>query len=656
MTLRNPTYRSDIEGLRGIAVISVLLFHAGFDFASGGYIGVDVFFVLSGFLVAESIQNSIQANRFSVTQFYKKRFFRIFPAALTVAALCLLIGLNILFPEELKELSASALSFLLLSANSWASASINYFGIGVEYKPLIHYWSLSIELQFYLISPLIIGLLLKHKREKHLIVLCILVMAISFVYATLQVEENPNKSYFSSIMRAWQFLLGISLSLTLPLINAARVGNQVQSILSSTGILALILSVYIFDNRSNFPGAAALLPCLGTLLILAFYSPGSFAGRTLSSSWLRLFGLISFSLYLVHQPLFAYYRTVLGRPLNDSETLLTLAVSIVAAGILYMLVEKPFQIRSSTPTHKKRLYGVYTLTTLCLALGISYAGNQENLPQFTLSQEVNRYLKYRYENNPRLRECRISNREIDPHNACIYGPSHLPKAALWGDSHADQLAFPLSAAFASHGYSLIEFAIAGCPPILDTKSPSGKRMCSENVRIILDHIAHNKEIEHVVLHAYWTGYIDNHLIYPNKRNPLIDDQETLNSSFERVIRVLLNAGKKVHLIYPVPQMEVNPPLYMARRALTGLGTQEPNIGITQQDFESQSLSAHRFLDNAATNLEVNAVHIADFLFDSKTSTYSATEGPAVLYRDDNHLSITGATKVAKPLASKIFSE
>ena len=635
------SYRKEIYGLRGIAVLAVVFYHAGFGFASGGYVGVDIFFVLSGFLIFNSIQSSIKKDRFSFLDFYERRFFRIFPAAITVAFLVSIIGYKLLFPEEIKELLESVQSFLMLRSNFWASDSISYFGIHVGYKPLIHFWSLSIELQFYILFPILLYLCLKNKMKFLLIIIVVIIFLVSLLYAIFWIENNPNDGYFSTRMRVWQFLLGgiLSLSGITSVVNSTSL--KIRSTLVGFGLLMILVSVVIFDKSSLFPGKFALIPCLGTVLILAFAGEKCcFFSNLLSVRWLSFIGTISFSLYLTHQPIMAFYRVFLGRNLEATEPIFLILLSILLSVILYYLIEKPFQKKGNIFRPISISY-VFLLSTI-----LFFTPNTLGFFKNKLSPEVKHYLKFRHDNNPRLEECRKSL--VVPEEACLYGASNNPKVALWGDSHADQLVAPLAKEFNKYKHSVLEFAFPGCPPITNSKSPN-YRNCTINAKLTLNYLVTNKDITHVILYAYWTGYFDKGLISP------ASDSISLHNSFRGVIKELLKAGKIVHLIYPTPEMKVDPPLFMARRAMMNYKLSDSMIELSKQEFENQSKIAVQFLDNVIKGLRVNIIYISEYLYDSTRSVYPGLNGKVSLYRDDNHLSVSGGKQISAALVDKVLS-
>ena len=643
--------RTDIEGLRGIAIIGVVLFHSGYNFACGGYIGVDIFFVLSGYLISGSIQQSILQNKFSLIEFYRRRMFRILPAALFVILIVGLIGQKILFPEELKELSESVFAFTLIASNIWAADSINYFGIGIEYKPLIHYWSLSMELQFYLMFPLLISFFLKRSQHNLLIFLCLIIFVSSLFYANFYIEQDPNRYYFSTIMRAWEFTLGVILCLLNLRRRAYLVNNNFKNIILAISIAIIIVCFFLFDERSYVPGNMALLPCIGAAAILVFSDQKIFFTKFISNHFLRFMGLISFSLYLVHQPILAYYRIVNGRDLSGYERPYLILISVLVSCILYVLIEKPFQknIKFQGRVPLQMVFAVVIFSFI-----YSYEGMTENLPQFRLNSEVLKYLKFRYDNNPRLNNCRVDNKIINPEKACLYGPSGYPEIALWGDSHADQIVMPLANESTKRGFSIVEFAISGCPPMIDIKSKTAGRKCLENSRLILDYLKHSKKIKHVLLFSYWIGYFDENQIYSIHRNGKNEDKEEYIKSLGTVVSELIKSGKKVHLIYPTPKMKVNPPLYAARMKLIDSNSDIPDITLSKEEYESESYKSTSVLNNVVKKYEVRAIHISDYLYDKKLSAYNALDKNISLYRDDNHLSYTGGVKIAGKIINEVL--
>ena len=294
------------------------------------------------------------------------------------------------------------------------------------------------------------------------------------------------------------------------------------------------------------------------------------------------------------------------------------------------------------------------MTIFSLLLFYSFKGKDDGFSkQFQLSNKVKHFLSYRYDNNPRRKECRIDNKIIDPANACLYGDITLPSVAFWGDSHVDQIISSLVKPFELYGFSIKEFAVSGCPPIIDVESINAQRMCSENSKVILKYLKNTKNIKHVFLHAYWIGYLDDSLIYPtNSSNS--DDLSSIKNSFKKVVKELIASGKKVYIIYPVPRMRVNPPLYVARRALFNVGELDPVVTLRQESYLFQASSSLRLLNEIVDKLPVKPIRISELLYNDEKNSYEALDGDIILYRDDNHLSVAGADKIASGIALQAF--
>lgn len=642
----NVKQRANIEGLRGIAVLLVVFFHSGLKIAEGGYIGVDIFFVTSGYLITKTIVDNFDNQSFSLLQFYERRFQRIIPAAIFVIIITGSIGLIFLLPEELRDLGTSIRSALILRSNTWAANSIDYFGISTEFKPLVHLWSLSIELQFYVLFPILLSLFL-YLNIRKLFLASIFIAIIALIYfATIHVSETPTKDYFSSIMRSWELLLGALLCLSNIDYYLSSKKPAISNYFPGIGLFLIFISLYIVNQNSQFPGIIALLPCLGSAMILLSGDDSeTIFNSILSNKALCKIGVISYSLYLIHQPLFAYFRILNGRRTSDLESILLIAASILFSTIIWALIEKPSQHRS-----KKRLILTYSLIIPCwfIIMFIAHQAQNQKLTQFHLRTNVAKILNFRYDNNPRLNECRTDVGIINPTKACTYGDSKLPAAAIWGDSHVDQLVMPLAREFNKFGYSIIEFSIAGCPPILDVE-PTSKTNCKKNTQAILTYLINNKKIEHIFLQAYWVGYIDDGLISKDTYK-----FKKIKHSFKKLVSSLTHAGKIVHIIYPTPKMKVDPPLYLARIALIYPKKTLPYVKISNADFLNQSKLSIKLLDDVSMELSVDTIQPAQALYDPKSLNFYANNFKKVYYRDDNHLSVTGASKIAPLIAQKAF--
>jgi peptidoglycan/LPS O-acetylase OafA/YrhL len=631
--INNTHYREDIVGLRGLAVLAVIIFHANQGLALGGFIGVDIFFVLSGFLIAQSIKMNESVSGHAILSFLEKRLFRILPASLTILAIVGIVSTWVLLPEEKIELKYGIFSFLNLINNIWAPNSISYFETDIYSKPIIHYWTLSVVLQFNIAFGIILSLLLKTKSRVLPIIVSFFIFGSSLVYAILNIGESPNTGYFSTLMRLWEFSLGVILSLSNVESKINKINLNIRNFFVGVGLVTIVVSFHLFNKDSLVPGPKALIPCLGTILIIAFGTSNSFFSRCLSLKWLRYLGTISFSLYLVHQPLFAFYRLVLGKNFEVIETVILVLISIFIALVLFLLIEKPLQVRKHNKIWISRLYVMF----LFLFLFLFQANHSREIDEYKIPSEVNKFLKYRYENNPRLKECRTNYMQIlDSKKACLYGSSNFPKAVLWGDSMADQLITPLANEFNKHKYSILEFSVAGCPPYINKLT---KDYCIKNSKAVFNFLIKNNSIKHVILHAYWPHYFN---------------QTQEKNMFEDFIKTLINLGKEIHIIYMPPNMIVDPPLLLARRALIGYGFSRLDISISKQNYETETLLTTKFLDSIVKKYNLNKINISEYFWDPKTLKYSGFNNGKVLYRDNIHLSQYGASTIAGSITDKIL--
>lgn len=335
-------YRREIDGLRALAVVPVILFHAGFKPFSGGYVGVDVFFVISGYLIANIVMAEMAGNRFSIIHFYERRARRILPALLLVVAACIPAAYALLLPSEMKEFGQSLLATMTFSSNILFWSQTGYFEGAAELKPLLHTWSLAVEEQFYLFFPLF--MMLVWRWGKVWLTAMLVVLAIgSLALAQWGALNKPIAAFFLLPTRAWELILGVLVALYLSRPTLKEAPLSVRDGASLLGAGLLLYAIFGFDQRTPFPGLYALLPTVGTALIIVYCGPQTWVGKVLCSPAFVGVGLISYSAYLWHQPLFAFAKHA-GLPSHD--TALYGALSVLALIMAYgswRFVEAPFR-------------------------------------------------------------------------------------------------------------------------------------------------------------------------------------------------------------------------------------------------------------------------------------------------------------------------
>ena len=391
-------HRNDIDGLRAIAVLSVVLFHLGFAprALGGGFVGVDVFFVISGYLITGILQSELDAGRFSLLEFYHRRVRRIFPALFVVYACCLAASAYLFFPSEAREVGRDVLWSLGFLSNVRFAHADGYFNQASKTAPLLHTWSLSVEEQFYIGLPLLLWALRRARKWLRLAIIAALSL-LSFVIAQHFLAVDARQAFYLVHCRAWELLAGSMLALgALPWIER----RWVLEIIGTLGLGLIALAVVRIDGTTPFPGYWALAPCLGTVAIL--YSGAharTWTARLLGVAPLRWVGLISYSLYLWHWPLIALYFAR-NEEMSARERWAILALSLVLAVLSYRFVERPFR----TKPYRFRARGSLAIAAasmaavVALAYGAPVAANRLH-PTAKQAEVALSFLSYRVDNH-----------------------------------------------------------------------------------------------------------------------------------------------------------------------------------------------------------------------------------------------------------------
>ena len=334
-------YRADIDGLRAIAIVPVVLYHAGFPGLKGGFVGVDVFFVISGFLMASLILSEIDQGAFSLGHFYERRVRRIFPALFATIAASAVAAWLLFMPIEFQYFSRSAMAAALFGSNILFWQESGYFDAAAELKPLLHTWSLAVEEQFYIVFPLLMLVIARFRRQWTGWILCTLLL-VSFGLSIWQVESAPVAAFYLLPSRFWELLLGAVLALGLvPRSNSPIVAQALVLV----GIILIGVAVFAYDEDTSFPGLSALVPCLGAALVIHGRAEDTPIGRALSWPPLVFIGLISYSLYLWHWPVIVFQRTdaIFAPETTGAVKVALVGASIGIAFLSWRFVERPFR-------------------------------------------------------------------------------------------------------------------------------------------------------------------------------------------------------------------------------------------------------------------------------------------------------------------------
>jgi peptidoglycan/LPS O-acetylase OafA/YrhL len=377
-------YRSEIDGLRAFAVVPVILFHAGFELFSGGFVGVDVFFVISGYLITTILINDIEKERFSIVDFYERRARRILPALFFVMLACVPFAWKWMLPSQIHDFSQSLIAVSLFASNILFWRKSGYFDAAAEEKPLLHTWSLAVEEQYYLLFPVFLVFAWRFGRER-VFWMIVIMASLSLLLSEWGWRNNPTANFYLSPSRAWELFAG-----SIAAFVVKREGVKKNNALSLLGLAAIILSILLYDARTPFPSVYSLVPVIGVMLIVMYGTSDTLAARFLSAKAFVGIGLISYSAYLWHQPLLAFARLRLVQ--EPSMPLMgTLALSSLALGFIsWRYVEQPFRKKEAGLISSRRfvfsssLFGLFAFAGLGLgfqsgAISVKFSPEREKL-------------------------------------------------------------------------------------------------------------------------------------------------------------------------------------------------------------------------------------------------------------------------------------
>ena len=657
------TYRPDIDGLRAIAVLAVMLFHFGVPGFSGGYVGVDIFFVISGFLITGIIHREVSENRFSIASFYERRIRRIFPALFAVFIFTLIAGGLIFLPENYQDYSASLLTSTLFMSNILFWLEAGYFDSASEMKPLLHTWSLSVEEQFYILFPPLLLLISTYGQKKYVPI--ILGFAIlSFFVGLWQITEDREAAFYLIHTRFWELALGSLLALGLFKPSSKQVINQTCSVI---GIALILYAVHFLDKDTLFPGAYALLPCAGTALII-YSGSATLINRLFSFKPIVAIGLISYSLYLWHWPLFVYFNYLTLRAPDALEISVLFALSFLLAGLSWRYIEQPFRTKPYKHTRGHIfLYGISAMLVMVFISNIIFTnqGLPIRLPSDTRQYFTSEY-KYQVLENRDIYEC-LGDKDYNPDGVtdiqndrlCPLGvlkENQSPQFILWGDSHAETLRAGFHQLAKDYNTYGVFAGYGSCPGILNLQRYDDLRdECVTYNQAILDYIQRH-DIKHVVLSARWASVTSgkrykadaNYRIYLDPNRDLSKNPEIFQEKLSQTIKALKEQGRHVYIISSIPEVGHNVFLYYIRSqhmnfADLDIQTLRPSL----KDFLERNKLP---LDYFETLEDVDVIHPYKHLCSEGYCSIMAEDTP--LYRDNDHLSRHGSlylTPVLKPI-------
>lgn len=643
MATRSSKYRPEVDGLRALAVVPVVLFHAGLRGFSGGYVGVDIFFVISGYLITQIVVGELQSQNFSLARFYERRARRILPALFFVMLACVPFAWAWMAPAQLKGFAESMVTVSLFVSNVFFSRNSGYFDEGVDENPLLHTWSLGVEEQFYLFYPLFL-LVFWRIGIKRLIWLILVIAICSLTWAEWQSRGHSISNFYLAPSRTWELLLGALLTLlTVSTSLVQRVGQRSGNTLAGIGLLMIVGSITIYDRSTPFPSLYALVPTVGTVLILAFAQSETVVAKLLSLKIISGIGLVSYSAYLWHQPLFAFARILTLGNVSQSLFLLLTAVNFGLAYLTWKYVETPFRGKS----HISR--------TSVFRFGLAGSLFFITLGSWRYYVDRDNRLSYEKRSNYGLGAACDFVGSFRPKAECV--TSHSPKVMVWGDSYAMHIVPGLLAS--DNRMELVQATASACGPLFGVAAVTTKTRiiteesaenCKKFNNSVLAYLTTESSVELVVMSSPFIEVVDG-----EHYDLLTDDGRTQASVragtafMEQTIGTLRRIGKKVVIVAPPPTGEFN-----SGNCTERIRLRKPIFGpargceIDRSTYLQKRGDVLEFLRRVESGADVSVIRFDDLLCSGDKCRTSIQGIP--VYRDQGHFSHAGIEYLGRQMA------
>ncbi|WEX86343.1 acyltransferase [Sinorhizobium garamanticum] len=644
-------YRRDIDGVRAIAVMSVVLCHAGVPGFSGGLVGVDVFFVVSGFLIAGILHRELAAGRFSLISFYERRARRILPALFFAIAACLVAGAVLLLPDMFVGLARSALAAIFFSSNIWFwYANADYFAPDADLEPLLHTWSLGVEEQFYIVFPLVLWWLFRLPRRAMIGAFAGLCLA-SFLLSVWASGAYPRANFYLAPTRAWELGLGVLLAVgAFPVCRSARLA-QAASLL---GLGAILAAVAFFDSTTLLPGLAAVLPAFGALALLwSGEQRITVAGRMLSGSIPVAIGLISYSLYLWHWPIIVYFKLVGGTlEITPQQMLAAIVLSLACAYASWRFIETPFRRRAPNGFTSRFILASSSAAIAAVAVVAATVNVWEGFPG-RLSRDARLAYSGTFDIDGQRDRC---GGKTPQEGLCRIGAeagaaSGKNSILLWGDSHAGAIMSGLDVLLErSNKQGAVAFK-GGCPPLLgvERQDKGPDHDCSDFNAAVMSMLRKRRDSPVVVLSARWSRIVNSdptgersgpepQLVRKGgSENGPEQEYALFESALLKTVRAIRSTGRKVIIVDDIPDIGWSVPRVLGLNHFIDAAL--PPVP-TRAVIEARTARVNRVLEIADRDAGVQRVSAVPLL--CRPVCMVAKNG-IPLYSDEHHLSVFGST-------------
>lgn len=655
---KKSSYRPDIDGLRALAVVAIILFHFNVSGFSGGFTGVDIFFVISGYLITSIIIKEITQGTFSLADFWGRRIRRIIPA-LTVVTMTEAVAsyFILILPSDLSDFGKTLMAQSFFVSNWWFMGISSYFSASVETMPMVHTWSLAIEEQFYFLLPL--GLILTYKyikKQAYLGIALGCVALLSFAYGIYLVHINPTEQFtiqalphvwgsatygsagfYFILPRIWELLVGSIVAICVVQIK----DKTIAEVTALSGLGIILIGIFLTTDSTPFPGVVAVLPVLGTAaIIIANTSHQTLVKTVLSLPKVVWIGLLSYSLYLWHWPLLVlarYYTHSVNDSMSSLDYFFLIALIYILSVCTYRYVETPFRQKTFFPTQKKMyLMGILSLVgVFCIGLTMV---QQQGFPH-RVSEGALIIADAMGDNNPRRDECftksSLVNASIE--KPCLLGTqdSEYVDFVLWGDSHANAVMPAFDIYGQESNQTGVFFGASSCAPLVANRPISDDEVCLKEVERAVVYIQQNVPKEVFIVSEWTEGYPLVRSEYGPYLSVLLED--TINQLPEETqISVMLR-------IPTYPETSFRDHFFNAEHKSVSLNTKFPRAG-----FRSETQHIDTQIEQVALkHANVRILDPLETLCDTQYCYIGSEEG--LFYRDSSHLSTFGAKTVILPL-------
>ncbi|NMY13967.1 acyltransferase [Pseudomonas sp. WS 5019] len=626
-------FRRDIAGLRAVAVIGVLLFHLGFSWIPGGFAGVDVFFVISGYLITSILLRSVASGEFSFFDFYLRRVKRLLPAALVVMVFSLFAGYFLLDPAAFENLASSALYASFFSANIYFYLNSGYFDPSSEESPLLHMWSLGVEEQFYIFFPLVVITLFFLGRRFVFLGLTVL-FAASFILCLFMAYHDPMFGFYMFPMRAWELGVGCLLAFCA----ASSFSSFLKSVLALLGVVLIIGSMLFLNKGLSYPSYWAAIPVLGTALLIYFGRGGYFSERWLGSRIMQFVGKISYSVYLWHWPLIVFYRTYWsGKELAFLESLAIFLISLFMGWISWRFVEEKFRLASVRPPF---VFGGAVVATFSLVFLASTVLLSNGFESRVVKNTVD------LTDVKKMWDWNCVEQKLVPGGgpSCVLGASWssaVKRGVVWGDSHSEHFAAVLDSVASKKNIAIV-IAPRSCPPYLNLKyvgynrsdNPLFGERCSTKQEMMLKWVNESNDIDFIVMAAAWSGHGGNLVSLSPDVGKL--GPELMYDSFSYLLGGLKLEGRKLLFLGEIPRLDFS--YNSCAAASLGIPLRQCSYDfrtLSYADVTARHEPYNRVLSKLALDWNAKVLLPSQVMCTSEScGTFFAGE---FIYRDSNHL-------------------